>query len=505
MTHSVETVFSMEDTESSDYLSSCDSVYSLDSPSSIDGDYDDDFDVFLSDGCEEEDKAAADLKGRHGDDVEMKGLVLSPGAQRTAFMKANQKCMSHKYRTQRTGLQPIRGLQITSSCNRYPFLLENRTIPSNHSWVIDKNANVSDRNNIQKREEGGLKRSVHHTMGRDRPQHSIISESPGTKRPKEREEGRVSGLSRSHESTSTEGDRLFAEKCKELQGFIQPLTALLNGLKRGRFERGLSSFQQSVAMDRIQRIVGVLQKPEMGERYLGTLLKVEMMLKVWFPHVVKSSSSSPDYADNEPQYKQSMHENRNYSERKSTSKPQSKRFAHPKSMHSRSPRKSPDGTPPPKCEATKRESTPLCADLPVMNLAWMQTSPIPNPPHSQAELGRLNPPIGQNVFVPNLNNCGLILFLQDHSMTPPTYPRCASLSPLNSPMSCHLKEPSVQTGDPPRSLSAPSAGSEDSDKCLELDRDHSTAQSPLTANTKSPWTWNLGTELKRKDHLLFST
>ena len=32
----------------------------------------------------------------------------------------------------------------------------------------------------------------------------------------------------------------------------------------GSHPAGLSSFQQSVAMDRIQRIIGVLQKPEMG-------------------------------------------------------------------------------------------------------------------------------------------------------------------------------------------------------------------------------------------------
>ncbi|KAL6044189.1 hypothetical protein STEG23_019869 [Scotinomys teguina] len=79
--------------------------------------------------------------------------------------------------------------------------------------------------------------------------------------------------------------------CKELQGFIRPLTDLLNGLKMGRFDKGLSSFQQSVAMDRIQRIVGVLQKPQMGERYLGTLLQVEGMLKTWFPHVAAQKSS----------------------------------------------------------------------------------------------------------------------------------------------------------------------------------------------------------------------
>ncbi|XP_077431598.1 uncharacterized protein LOC144057651 [Vanacampus margaritifer] len=83
----------------------------------------------------------------------------------------------------------------------------------------------------------------------------------------------------------SQGDLLFAQKCAELQGFVRPLLELLNGLKKGRFDRGLSSFQQSVAMDRIQRIVGVLQKPNSGEKYLNTLLQVEMMLKLWFPHV----------------------------------------------------------------------------------------------------------------------------------------------------------------------------------------------------------------------------
>ncbi|KAJ0066166.1 hypothetical protein NL108_001404, partial [Boleophthalmus pectinirostris] len=47
----------------------------------------------------------------------------------------------------------------------------------------------------------------------------------------------------------------------------------------------LSSFQQSVAMDRLQRIVGVLQRPDCGEKYLNTLLQVEVMLKLWFPQI----------------------------------------------------------------------------------------------------------------------------------------------------------------------------------------------------------------------------
>ncbi|XP_041650290.1 circadian-associated transcriptional repressor-like [Cheilinus undulatus] len=89
----------------------------------------------------------------------------------------------------------------------------------------------------------------------------------------------------SNQIQKSEGDLLFAQKCAELQGFVRPLLELLNGLKRGRFDRGLSSFQQSVAMDRIQRIVGVLQRPNSGEKYLNTLLQVEMMLKLWFPQI----------------------------------------------------------------------------------------------------------------------------------------------------------------------------------------------------------------------------
>ncbi|XP_042346246.1 circadian-associated transcriptional repressor-like [Plectropomus leopardus] len=89
----------------------------------------------------------------------------------------------------------------------------------------------------------------------------------------------------SGQSPKSQGDLLFAQKCAELQGFVRPLLELLNGLKRGRFDRGLSSFQQSVAMDRIQRIVGVLQRPNSGEKYLNTLLQVEIMLKLWFPQI----------------------------------------------------------------------------------------------------------------------------------------------------------------------------------------------------------------------------
>ncbi|XP_054038975.1 circadian-associated transcriptional repressor [Rissa tridactyla] len=98
---------------------------------------------------------------------------------------------------------------------------------------------------------------------------------------------------RGGDTSPSDGDRLFAQKCQELRGFIRPLAELLQGLKQGRYDKGLSSFQQSVAMDRIQRIIGVLQKPQMGARYLGTLLQVEGMLRVWFPHVAPKPPQDP--------------------------------------------------------------------------------------------------------------------------------------------------------------------------------------------------------------------
>ncbi|XP_075301394.1 circadian-associated transcriptional repressor [Opisthocomus hoazin] len=116
------------------------------------------------------------------------------------------------------------------------------------------------------------------------PPRALPESPPGGKRPRKGEGG---------DASTSDGDRLFAQKCWELRGFIRPLAGLLEGLKGGRYDRGLSSFQQSVAMDRIQRIIGVLQKPEMGGRYLGTLLQVEGMLRLWFPHVAPRPAQDP--------------------------------------------------------------------------------------------------------------------------------------------------------------------------------------------------------------------
>uniref|UniRef100_UPI0037E8E829 circadian-associated transcriptional repressor n=1 Tax=Semicossyphus pulcher TaxID=241346 RepID=UPI0037E8E829 len=86
-------------------------------------------------------------------------------------------------------------------------------------------------------------------------------------------------------SNVSEKKRLFSRKCMELQCYIHPLSSILNGLRSGRYRERLSSFQESVAMDRIQRIMGVLQNPCMGEKYINIILKMEEMLKSWFPNV----------------------------------------------------------------------------------------------------------------------------------------------------------------------------------------------------------------------------
>lgn len=102
----------------------------------------------------------------------------------------------------------------------------------------------------------------------------------------------VSTYTAAGSSHASPGDLAFAQKCTDLQRFVRPLLELLHGLKRGRFDKGLTSFQQSVAMDRLQRILGILQKPEMGEKYLQSLLQIEVMLKMWFPRDALESTSN---------------------------------------------------------------------------------------------------------------------------------------------------------------------------------------------------------------------
>ncbi|XP_042172565.1 uncharacterized protein LOC121845379 [Oncorhynchus tshawytscha] len=101
------------------------------------------------------------------------------------------------------------------------------------------------------------------------------------------------------EPGESEKDQLFAQKCMELQRYLHPLSSILRGLRSGRYSERLSRFQESVAMDRIQRIMGVLQNPNMGERYVSVILKMEAMLHSWFPQVRARPDPSPD-PDSDP-------------------------------------------------------------------------------------------------------------------------------------------------------------------------------------------------------------
>ncbi|XP_072526909.1 uncharacterized protein ciartb [Salminus brasiliensis] len=134
--------------------------------------------------------------------------------------------------------------------------------------------------------EGGLSPS---RENEDRSGYSHTSESPKGKSRQAQKRAWNSAVpeQKEHQLTAsrTEKDRLFACKCVELQCYIHPLSSILNGLRSGRYRERLSTFQESVAMDRIQRIMGVLQNPCMGERYVNIILKMEEMLKSWFPHI----------------------------------------------------------------------------------------------------------------------------------------------------------------------------------------------------------------------------
>nr|XP_060614007.1 circadian-associated transcriptional repressor isoform X2 [Anolis sagrei ordinatus] len=243
----------------------------------------------------------------------------------------------------------------------------------------------------------------------------------------------------------TEKDHIFAQKCWELQGFVRPLMELLHRLRMGRLNRGLSSFQQSVAMDRIQRIIGVLQKPEMGERYLGTLLQVERMLKVWFPHVLKDSDVNNSIEEEAEERckmaKSSMA--KNVKDNTGWKRVQDSRESPPTEELLQTHLTDSDS---PGHEA--REEPPrFQGDWPAMNLTWIHTSPISNPPLAQA-----GATFGPAFLHPPTQAYGVVVFLPDPSGA---FARATSLASV--PSCCHSEVPLPGSGGPPRCQSMPSA------------------------------------------------
>ncbi|CAI9543486.1 unnamed protein product [Staurois parvus] len=202
-------------------------------------------------------------------------------------------------------------------------------------------------------------------------------------------------------------------------------------------------------MDRIQRIVGVLQKPEMGERYLSTLLQVEMMLKIWFPGVSSSSSSSSSYSDfdmEEPQHKMAKQPNLVSAGQKICP------------LRPVRPSSSPTMNKPPECHtlAPVHRDCVCCKDVltewPTMNLTWMHTAPICNPPLSQVDL-HLNTTVGQDLFYPNGNSCGIIFVVQKSQA--PVSPTVESVDSEDKPLDLRYYGEGSQERLSPRSRSAP--------------------------------------------------
>ncbi|XP_069805346.1 circadian-associated transcriptional repressor [Dendropsophus ebraccatus] len=434
----------MEDTESSDFLSSCDSLCSASNSTTTtdqEGRKYVDFDVFLTDPMEES-------SNKTEEDFENSSMI--PNSRLTSADHPVLIRLENEYQARRTFWNRHAGQHLL-----YPGEVDGRTM-------------CTDQNNLT---NGGSALTPDKTLKHFVLQGKEKLEAPhGLKRHRNPETELTSSWWKERESSLqvTEGDRIFAQKCRELQGFIKPLTDLLNGLKRGRYDRGLSSFQQSVAMDRIQRIVGVLQKPEMGERYLGTLLQVEMMLKVWFPEVTSSlssfSSSSSDFDMEEPKYKMAKQPVVTSTEKSScnagpTSSSQS--VTDPPDHPSQAPLHS-------DCACCK-ERAQVLAQLPNMNMTWMHTAPICNPPLSQVDLHHLNKALGQDLFGPNAPSCGVIFFVQNNQ--PSSYPSPATKAEKpTAPLTRSQGNP----GEPPvRSQSAPAISRPRATQSLEASKPHS--------------------------------
>nr|XP_046274492.1 circadian associated repressor of transcription a isoform X2 [Scatophagus argus] len=184
------------------------------------------------------------------------------------------------------------------------------SLPSTPSFLLSESEQTEDETDVFSEAEGDSGKTKSRSVGEGItvsgnylpfPTHSDQLHSRSTKsdqaghRPdKTKHHGSAScpGAATLGSSSATPGDLVFAQKCADLSRFIHPLLGLLHGLKTGRFAKGLSGLQQSVAIDRLQRILGILQRPEMGEKYLQTLLQIETMLRVWFPQVAFQSTDA---------------------------------------------------------------------------------------------------------------------------------------------------------------------------------------------------------------------
>ncbi|XP_053561162.1 circadian-associated transcriptional repressor [Bombina bombina] len=417
----------MADTDSSDFLSSCDSFYSLGGSSTPSDNQEnasyDDFDALHS-GLDEA-HSTGEVYGNNN---------LLPNSHLSSTDHPALIRLENEYQARKSYFQ-----QRPSQYCKYLQEMGMISCPS-QSKLTGRGSHLDN-----KKDSDGVKKEVSHGLKRQRKQEADLPT--------------VWWAQRSELNLpKSEGDRIFAQKCQELQGFIKPLTDLLNGLKKGRYDKGLSGFQQSVAMDRIQRIIGVLQKPEMGERYLVTLLQVEMMLKIWFPSVTSTfpSPSSSDYDMEEPQYKIAKHPNNNITEARSCSQNQLLSmggYLAMKPLETLSSEVELETN----CSCCNERMQFLTQWSP-MSLTWMHTSPICNPPLSQADLHHISSAIGQDIFGPNTNSCGVILLVPNNmaSSTTQLRPASAKLETMLTPDVTHsCSGEAIKVKEPPRCHSAP--------------------------------------------------
>ncbi|XP_074836790.1 circadian-associated transcriptional repressor [Carettochelys insculpta] len=509
--------------ESPHSLSSCESLCSVDSAASEEEDKCYDFSVFLSDSENEAVKGVGGLSSRRDAPAGKDRDLFSPKLKRTSPSFVGRDC---KCRVVRPTLQGSARQWPSGQHGRFPEALEGGRYRSTCACLVDEGGSLAGRTLSQKRAESGRKHLSRPARERE---YSAYASAPAARGIKRQKSGEVE-TRKAAASPLTEGDRLFAQKldtlmplaklrrlcaysrpiakafwmfkqCQELQGFIRPLAELLNGLKKGRYERGLSSFQRSVAMDRIQRIVGVLQKPEMGERYLGTLLQVEMMLKVWFPHVALNSShpdSSP--AERARKLAKQSHPTPSAvdSSRRKATVPSEDFDQSPATENLPQMRFPGLATADGKVSAAWSEQVRFLASWSAMNLTWMHTSPICNPPLGPANLGHLNAAFSQALLGPNA--CGVILFLQNNLVAPGPFFRSTSVAPdKSSPAYCNPKQPPGM-GEPPRCQSLPGAVAAGSYMLSQQPGSHSKSLPHLPTASKEPeqvpaWTGSQKSEL----------
>uniref|UniRef100_A0A8D2IRE3 Circadian associated repressor of transcription n=2 Tax=Varanus komodoensis TaxID=61221 RepID=A0A8D2IRE3_VARKO len=418
-------------------VSSRQSLYSAESATSEEEEEEHELEVFLLDSGSDVEKETGPVQHQRDAYSDRQALLFSPGSGRTS---PGLVCRDHKCRTRKPlGLLASARLRPTGPRHRPPTALEGAYC----MHLMDTGGSLPRQPVIQTRTKGG---------GRKRPSGGAVAGGQGHttrvpqpslrggKKPRNEE---PAAQEDPHTLCWPEGDLLFARKCQELQGFVQPLIELLSRLKMGRFAQGLSSFQQSVAMDRIQRIIGVLQKPEMGGRYLGTLLQVERMLKLWFPRVTLKNSCADCGAaaeTAEERDKPSMEEN--VASKWAASTPSSVRSP-PGGKPLVSPA-SPDSTP----GTPWAEPAPFLADWPAMNLTWIHTAPISTPPLGQVDFSQMGSTIKQALLGPSMSAYGVVVFFQNN---------LATLGPYDhtSPASCHSNTPLPGSAEHPRCRSLP--------------------------------------------------